>query len=154
MQDTAQLKKLKIVSLSMTLVQVHIGLLPTIQTNFSIDHHLCDWQPAGLAPLFKWKHLSKSTKLSPGGRKRGRGPKSTRWTVIIQQKSKGKSVIIQQRSKGKSGIIQQRPKGVWVIIQQKNEGELPSFNKETKRFGHHSTKRQRGIMANRTHETH
>ena len=119
MQDTTQLKKQKIVSLSMTLVQVHIGLLPNIQTNFSIDHHLCDWQPAGLAPLFKWKHLSKSTKLSPGGRKRGRGPKSTRWTVIIQQRNKGESVIIQQRPKRES------------------------FSKKTKGNCHHSTKKQR-----------
>ena len=95
MQDTTRLKKNA--SLPMTLVQVHIVLLPTSQTNLSIDHHLCDWQPAGLAPLFKWKHLSKSTKLSPGGRKRGRGPKSTRRTVIIQQRNKGESGIIQQK---------------------------------------------------------
>ena len=50
-QMCTQIKK-NIVSFSMTLVQVHIVLLPTIQTNFSIDHHLCDWQPAGLAPPF------------------------------------------------------------------------------------------------------
>ena len=138
----------------MTLVLVHIGLYQLSRQIFQSIIIFAIGSRLELFPLFKWKHLSKSTKLSPGGRKRGRGPKSTRWTVIIQQKSKGKSVIIQQRSKGKSGIIQQKPKGVWVIIQQKNEGELPSFNKETKRFGHHSTKRQRGIMANRTHETH